>query len=84
VSVVWRQFSYLSAISWWEWGNLQWDDDEVRFVLDQQAEFDFHRAISLRRNYVTSCFNKNINTTNYVSPILSDYAVMKTIMYIEK
>jgi hypothetical protein len=32
--------TYLSAnccISWWEQVNLQWDDDEVIFVLDQHA-----------------------------------------------
>ena len=40
VIVVHRQFSNLSAISWRE-VNLQWDDDEVRFVLDQHAELDF-------------------------------------------
>ena len=26
------------AISLWEQVNFQWDDDEVRFVLDQQSE----------------------------------------------
>ena len=27
--------------------NLQWDDDEIHFVLDQQAELDFYSASSL-------------------------------------
>ena len=35
------QISYLSAISWREQVNFQWDEDEdedeIRFVLDQQA-----------------------------------------------
>ena len=35
------------AISWWEQVNFQWDDDEISFVLDQQAEFDFYSASSL-------------------------------------
>jgi hypothetical protein len=30
-------FSNFSAISWQEQVNLQWDDDEVRFVLDRLA-----------------------------------------------
>jgi hypothetical protein len=29
------------AISWREQVNFQWDDDEIRFVLDQHAELDF-------------------------------------------
>ena len=36
-----RQFSYFSAISWWEQVNFQWDDDEFCIVLDQHAEIDF-------------------------------------------
>jgi len=35
--VVYRQLSNFSAISWWEQLNFQWDNDEVRFVLDQHA-----------------------------------------------
>jgi hypothetical protein len=33
VIVVLRQFSKLSAISWREQVNFQWDDDEIRFVV---------------------------------------------------
>ena len=29
--------------------NFQWDDDEVRFVLDQHAELDFFSASSLKQ-----------------------------------
>jgi hypothetical protein len=45
------QFSNMSAtgISWREQVNFQWDDDEVRFVLDQHAEFDFYSASSLKQ-----------------------------------
>jgi hypothetical protein len=39
----------LSAISWREQVNLQLDDDDVRFVLDQQAYLDFNSASSLKR-----------------------------------
>jgi hypothetical protein len=35
------QFSNFSAVSWREQVNYQWNDDEVRFVLDQHAELDF-------------------------------------------
>jgi hypothetical protein len=31
--------------------NFQWDDDEVRFVLDQHAELDFYSASSLKQQY---------------------------------
>jgi hypothetical protein len=35
---------------WREQINFQWDDDdEVRFVLDQHAELDFHSARSLKQ-----------------------------------
>jgi hypothetical protein len=37
VSVAKRRFSHCSAISWRE-VNFQWDDDEVRFVLEEHAE----------------------------------------------
>jgi hypothetical protein len=36
-------------ISWREQINFQWDDDEVRFVLDQHAELDFYSASSLKQ-----------------------------------
>ena len=44
-----RQFSNLSAITWREQVNFQWDDDEVLFVLDQHAELDFNSASSLKQ-----------------------------------
>ena len=32
----------------------QWDDDdEVRFVLDQQAELDFYSASSMKQQFVS-------------------------------
>jgi hypothetical protein len=43
------QFSNFSAILWREQVNYQWDDDEVRFVLDQHAELDFFSASSLKQ-----------------------------------
>jgi hypothetical protein len=33
---------FFLAISWWEQVNFQWNDDEVRFVLDQHAWLDFY------------------------------------------
>jgi hypothetical protein len=35
---------HFSAISWWEQVKFQWNDDEIRFVLDQHAELDFYSA----------------------------------------
>jgi len=40
---------HFSAISWWEKINFQWDDDEVRFVLDQHAWLDLNSARSLKQ-----------------------------------
>jgi hypothetical protein len=31
--------------------NFQWDDDEVRFVLDQHAELDFYCASSVKKQF---------------------------------
>jgi len=39
----------LSAISWREQVNFQWNDDDVRFVLDQHAELYFYSASSLKQ-----------------------------------
>ena len=43
------QFSNISAISWREQDNFQRDDDDIRFVLDQQTEVDFYNASSLKQ-----------------------------------
>ena len=40
-----QQFFYNMAIT----VNFQWDDDEVRFVLDQHALLDFYSASSLKQ-----------------------------------
>ena len=47
--VVKCQFSNFSPISWREQVNFKWDDDEVRFVLDQNADLDFYSASSLKQ-----------------------------------
>jgi len=49
VIVALRQLSNFSAISWREQVNFHWDDDEVRFVLNQLAELDFYSASSLKQ-----------------------------------
>ncbi len=41
-----------SAISWRELVNFQWDDDEVRFVLDQHGELDLYSPSSLKQQFV--------------------------------
>jgi hypothetical protein len=45
--VVSCQLCNFSVIPWQEQVNVQLDDDEVRFVLDQCAELDFYIASSL-------------------------------------
>jgi len=40
---------HFSAISWREQVNVQWDDDEIGFVLGQHAELDFYSARSLKQ-----------------------------------
>jgi hypothetical protein len=40
---------YFSAILWREQVNFQWDDDEIRFVLDQRAELHLHSASPLKQ-----------------------------------
>jgi hypothetical protein len=47
--VVQRKLSNFSALSWQEQVNFQWDDDEVRFVLDQHAKLNFYSANSLKQ-----------------------------------
>ena len=51
VIVVQHQFSNFSAISWQEQVNFQRDDDddEVRFILDHNAELDFYSANSQKQ-----------------------------------
>jgi hypothetical protein len=49
----WLLFNANSAISWQEQINFQWDDDEVRFVLDQHAELDFHSEQQSMGRHVT-------------------------------
>jgi hypothetical protein len=54
----WLLFNANSAIfllynvSWREQINFQWDDDEVRFVLDQHAELDFYSTSSPKQQSV--------------------------------
>jgi hypothetical protein len=49
------------TISWWEQVNVQWDDDEVRFALDQYTQLDFYSASSLKQQsadrHVTPLWN---------------------------
>ena len=49
VIVVQRQCSNLSAISWREHVNLQWDDGEVCFVFDQHPKLDIYGASSVKQ-----------------------------------
>ena len=42
------------AMPWREQVNLQWDDDEFRFVIDHHAEFAFYSASSLKQQSTVS------------------------------
>jgi hypothetical protein len=55
----WLLLNANSAISWREQVNFQWDDDDVRFVLDQHAELDFYSASSLKQQ----------STNRHVAPL---------------
>ena len=67
VIVVKRQFRKFSAISWWDQVNIQWDDDDVRFVLDQHAELDLYSASSLKQQSA----GKYFAPLGHIIPILS-------------
>jgi hypothetical protein len=40
---------FLFSISWWEQVNFQWNNDEIRFVLDQHVKLDIYSASSLKQ-----------------------------------
>jgi hypothetical protein len=46
-------------MSWREQVNFQWNDDEVRFILDQHAELDMHSASSLKQQRVDISFHSD-------------------------
>jgi hypothetical protein len=50
VIVVLHQVKQFFIISWKEQVTFRWDDDEVRFVLDQHIWLDFYSANSLRQH----------------------------------
>ena len=52
VIVVQCQFSNFSTISRREQVNFKWDDDEVRFVLDQHAELDSYSASFMKQQFM--------------------------------
>ena len=55
----WLLFNTKAAIFLLYQVNLQWKDDEVRFVLDQQAELDFYNASLLEQQ----------STDKYIAPL---------------
>jgi len=57
----WMLFNANSAISWREQVNFQWDNDEVRFVLDQHTELDFYSASPLKQQWIDmSCHSDTL------------------------
>jgi hypothetical protein len=61
------QVSNFSAILRREQENYQWDDDYVRFVLDQHAELDIFSASSLKQQFA----GKNVTPFGHIIPIPS-------------
>ena len=74
-----------SAIYWREQVNFQWDDDEVRYVLDQHAELDFYSDLGIEikpgffgvwnTNSCARCQNEQLASTGWeliimVCPVL--------------
>ena len=59
----------MSAISWREQVNFQWDDDDddVRFVLDQHAELDFYSASLLKQQSA----GRHVTPLRHIIPIPS-------------
>ena len=49
IIVVQHQMSNFSAIPWQEHVEFWWDDDDIRFVLDQHAKLDFYSVSSLKQ-----------------------------------
>ena len=54
-----KEQEWATSISWREHVIYQWDDDEVRFVLDQRAELDCDSASSL----------KQLSASRHVAPL---------------
>jgi hypothetical protein len=48
----WLWVSNFSVVSWRDQVNFQWDNGEIRFVLDQHAELDCYSASSLKQQSV--------------------------------
>ena len=43
--------SSIKAISWQEQVTFKWNDEDIRFVLDQHAYLDFYSTSSLKQHY---------------------------------
>ena len=63
-----------SAISRREQVHIQWNDDDVRFVLDQHAEFDFYSAVHWSNN-------SRINMSQH-SDTLSWFRVNQSLLFL--
>jgi hypothetical protein len=61
-----------SAISWREQVNYQWDDDEVRFVLNQHADMSLHSdtLFWFRANqsllFLLNAYSREATNTNFI------------------
>jgi hypothetical protein len=54
---------------------IQWDDDDVHFVLDQHAELDFYSANSLKQQYT----GRHVAWLGHIIPILSQSIFSHTL-----
>jgi hypothetical protein len=62
VIVVYRKLCKFSAISMREQVNVQWDDDEVRFELDQHAYLDLYSASELKQQST----DRNVDSLGHI------------------
>ena len=73
---VWLLFNANSAII--QLYNFQWDDDEVRFVLDQHAWLDFYSASSLKQQFA----DRHVAPLGYIILIPSQPVLLINAVYL--
>jgi hypothetical protein len=73
---VWLLFNANSAII--QLYNFQWDDDEVRFVLDQHVWLDFYSASSLKQQFA----DRHVAPLGYIILIPSQPVLLINAVYL--
>ena len=67
---------FILSISWQEWVNFQWDDDEVHFVPDQHSLLDFYSASSLKQQSA----DRHVTPLGHIILILSQPFFALTVL----